>query len=32
VESGDQGQLAALLSEGTLAAKVFEDIVEKIIK
>lgn len=32
VESGDQGQLAALLDEGTPAAKVFEDIVEKIIK
>jgi len=32
VESGDQGQLAALLNEGTPAAKVFEDIVEKIIK
>ncbi len=32
VESGEKGQLAALWSEGTPAAKVFEDIVEKIIK
>jgi ATP-binding protein involved in chromosome partitioning len=32
VESGDKGQLAAFLSEGAPAAKVFEDIVEKIIK
>ena len=32
VDSGDKGQLAAFLSEGAPAAKVFEDIVEKIIK
>jgi ATP-binding protein involved in chromosome partitioning len=32
VESGDKGQLAAFLSEGAPAAKVFEDIAEKIIK
>jgi ATP-binding protein involved in chromosome partitioning len=30
VEAGDNGQMAALLSEGTPAAKVFEEIVEKI--
>jgi ATP-binding protein involved in chromosome partitioning len=32
VESGDKGQLAVLLAEGGPAAKVFEDIVEKICK
>ena len=32
VESGDKGQLAVLLGEGGPAAKVFEDIVEKICK
>ena len=32
VEFGDKGQLAVLLGEGGPAAKVFEDIVEKIIK
>ncbi|UCH96146.1 MAG: Mrp/NBP35 family ATP-binding protein [Candidatus Aminicenantes bacterium] len=32
VECGDKGQLAGLLQEGTPTAKVFEDIVEKIIK